>query len=188
MLQGHEGTANGHGQAANGHGSAVHQLWQDWQQLEPAAATAWLGQALEACERLAPAAYFPAGQPLLRTVQQRRGQGTEGQTDAQAAHAAQPTARSWEGALKALLVEWAGAGGPGATAVAAVLGRLRAGIDGRGEVRAGRGVARWALARHGCAPTQLLAAVISPGFSSGLKAAEPLRCHLRLCFCRAVKP
>lgn len=129
----------GQGEVANGHGGAVHQLWQDWQQLDAAAAAAWLGQAGEACERLAPAAYFPAGQPLLRTVQQRRGQGTEGQTDAQAAHAAQPTARSWEGALKALLVEWAGAGGPGATAVAAVLGLLRAGIDVQGEVRRVRG-------------------------------------------------
>ena len=139
MLQGHRGSANGQGEAANGHGSAVDQLWQDWQQLEPAAATAWLGQALQACELLAPAAYFPAGQPLLRTVQQRRGQGTDGQTDAQAAHAAQPTARSWEGVLKALLVEWAGAGGHGATAVAAVLGLLRAGIDVPEEVRSVRG-------------------------------------------------
>ena len=59
----------GQGEVANGHGGAVHQLWQDWQQLDAAAAAAWLGQAGEACERLAPAAYFPAGQPLLRTVQ-----------------------------------------------------------------------------------------------------------------------
>ncbi len=140
MLQGQGEVANGQGDMANGHGGAMHQLWQDWQQLDAAAAAAWLGQAGEACERLAPAAYFPAGQPLLRTVQQRRGQGTEGQTDAQAAHAAQPTARSWEGALKALLVEWAGAGGPGATAVAAVLGLLRAGTDVQGDVRRVSGV------------------------------------------------
>ena len=177
MLQGHGGSANGQGEAANSHGSAVHQLWQDWQHLDAAAATAWLGQALEACERLAPATYFPAGQPLLRTVQQRRGQGTDGQADAQAAHAAQPTARSWEGALKALLVEWAGAGGPGATAAAAVLGLLHAGVDVQGEVRPARGLPALGAAHHGQAQMQRLAAVNSTGSSAGSKAAASLRCQ-----------
>ena len=189
VLQGRGETVNGQGEAANGHGSPVHQPWQDWQQLDAAAATAWLRQALEACDRLAPEAYFPAGQPLLRTVQQRRGQGTDGQTAAQAAHAGQPTARSWEGALKALLVEWAGTGRPGATAVAAVLGLLRSGIDVQGEVRPVRGVPAWGIAHllgrctsfgalhifwgvahHGQALMQLLAAD-STGFCTFLKSS-----------------